>query len=440
MAEPAAEKQWKDRYRELVRDFEAKEREWTALEKALRAAAGKLTMAAMGQSQPLDAALGTVSEALRYKGSASEIESGVTSVVRQLQVHEATARHAVLPPDLATLLGGLIRSIGRIPGFDEAAAVLSENLAGVLPHGWAAFLESVAQEIAAVVQALRKQRAELEDFLEQVTRQLALLEGFTTWQVTAAKSRRDDSRGLEFTVKEQIGWLRRDVEDEDLASIKGKVQSRLDAVAKVLHEFRETEERRDAENEQRTAELSKEVLQLKVRTSELSELCASQEDRLMLDSLTGAHSRYAYEQRLAEEHERWQRHGQPLSYTIFDIDRFKLINDQLGHEAGDRLLRAVADLLNRNKRSHDFLARLGGEEFVLLLPMTPLDAALGVANKLREAIESATFQHKGRRESVTISGGVTEFRPGDSPSVVYDRADRAMYRAKEEGRNRCIAD
>ena len=91
-------------------------------------------------------------------------------------------------------------------------------------------------------------------------------------------------------------------------------------------------------------------------------------------------------------------------------------------------------------RGEDFLARVGGEEFVLLLPMTPLDAALGIANKLRDAVEAATFQHKGRRERVTISGGVTEFRPGDTPSVAYDRADRALYRAKEEGRNRCVAD
>jgi diguanylate cyclase len=104
------------------------------------------------------------------------------------------------------------------------------------------------------------------------------------------------------------------------------------------------------------------------------------------------------------------------------------------------LLRAVAELLDRHKRNDDFLARIGGEEFVLLLPMTALDAALAVANKLRAVIEAATFHHKGRREKVTISCGVAEFGAGDTPSVVYDRADRALYRAKEEGRNRCVAD
>ena len=150
-----------------------------------------------------------------------------------------------------------------------------------------------------------------------------------------------------------------------------------------LLEFRHKEERRHAEDERRASELKNEVSKLKGRTDELIKLCAEQETRLMIDSLTGVHSRYAYERRLEEEFQRWQRHSQPLSFSIWDIDLFKRINDSYGHEAGDRLLRGVADLFARNKRAEDFLARIGGEEFVLLLPMTALDAAKGVAEKLR---------------------------------------------------------
>jgi diguanylate cyclase len=441
MADAATEQQWKVKYRELLRDFETKEREWAALEKSLRAAAGKLTLAAMGQSTELDQALGSVADALRGKATATEVDAGMSAVVRQLHVHEITTLNVPRLPDLPKLLGGLLRSLGRFPGFDEPSTALAQRLPAVASDGWAGFLEEVAGEIGTLVGVLRKQRSELEEFLEQVTRQLSLLEGFTSWQVTAAKSRRDESVGLERSVEEQIGGLHRDVEETgDVSLIKVKVQSRLAAVANALHSFRVNEEKRDAENEQRAQNLSQEVLRLKVRTTELADICAAQENRLMFDALTGAHSRYAYEQRLVEEHQRWQRHGQPLGFAIFDVDRFKLINDQFGHDAGDRLLRAIAELLGRHKREEDFLARLGGEEFVLLLPMTGVDAALSVAYKLRDAVETATFQHKGSRERVTISGGVTEFRPGDTPSVVYDRADRALYRAKEEGRNRCIAD
>jgi diguanylate cyclase len=122
----------------------------------------------------------------------------------------------------------------------------------------------------------------------------------------------------------------------------------------------------------------------------------------MIDSLTNAHSRYAYERRLEDEFQRWQRHAQPLSFSIWDIDLFKDVNDSFGHEAGDRLLRGVVDLMMRNKRAEDLLARIGGEEFVLLLPMTTLDAAAGLANKLREVIETAAFRHHGEPVRVTI--------------------------------------
>jgi len=159
----------------------------------------------------------------------------------------------------------------------------------------------------------------------------------------------------------------------------------------------------------------------------------------MVDSLTGVHSRYAYERRLEEEFQRWQRHSQPLSFSIWDIDLFKRVNDSFGHEAGDRLLRGVADLFDHNKRAEDFLARIGGEEFVLLLPMTPLEAARGVAEKLRVAVENAAFRHHGEPVAVTISCGLTEFRAGDTPTAVYERADRALYEAKAQGRNRCMA-
>jgi diguanylate cyclase len=439
MAEPAADLQWKNRYRELLRDFEAKEREWTDLEAALRKAASRVAVAAMGQSDELDAALAPLVNSLRTKGEIPKLDTSATSLLRALKVHEATAQTLAIP-DLAKLLAGLVRSLGRVPGFADAEATLADRLAGgIAADGWSAFLDDVAHDVGAVVETFRSQRNELQDFLDQVTRQLALLEAWTSWHSGAAQTRRDDTLGLERSVESEMGQLLRDVDQSpDIDALKSKVQTRLDTVTKQLHEFRKNEERRSAESEQRSTQLTQEVGRLKARTHELTEICATQEKRLMLDPLTGAHSRYAYEQRLVEEHQSWLRHGRPLTYTIWDLDGFKRINDQLGHEAGDRLLRAISDLLARNKREPDFLARLGGEEFVLLLPDTTLDAGLIVAEKLRKIIEAATFQHKGQRERVTISCGLTEFRSDDTPEVVYARADAGLYAAKDQGRNRCV--
>jgi len=462
MAEAAADAKWKDRYRELVRDLEDKERHWTALESALRAAAGKLALAAMGQGRALDAALEQVVAALRSDISPPQLDASVSQLVRALQVDEidrATAAssggvldEAAAPQpaavkarepavDLAKALAPFVAAIARVPELSLVAGTVQRELG---PHTTLAeaggLLEHVANAVADVVAGLQSQRAELESFLEQVTRQLAFLERWTGWQLDAAQSRRDDNLGLERTFEHEMTGLKRDVDEiHDVATIKVKVQSRLDAVADQLRSFRESEERRSAENERHAEELRREVAQLKTRTNELAEICAAQENRLMIDALTGVHSRYAYEARLNEEHQRWQRHAQPLTYTIWDIDHFKRINDQYGHEAGDRLLHAVAEILNRHKRAEDFLARIGGEEFVLLLPMTALDAGVIVANKLRIAIEETAFRHKRQPERITISCGLTEFRAGDTPVAVYARADEALYKAKEQGRNRCVS-
>jgi diguanylate cyclase len=274
-----------------------------------------------------------------------------------------------------------------------------------------------------------------------VTQQLVQFEDWTHWHAGLAQSRRDDALGLERTMHAEIVTLNDEVvASPDLAYLKTKVQARLDKVARELLDFRRKEELRQVEDERRANELTKEVSKLKDRTEELARLCAEQEARLMTDALTGAHSRYAYERRVEAEFRLWERHSQPLSFAFWDIDLFKHVNDSFGHEAGDRLLRSVADLLGRNKRAEDFLARIGGEEFVLLLPMTPLEGAVVVAEKLRAVIEAAAFRHHGEPVDVTISSGLTEFRAGDTPTTVYERADRAMYLAKRQGRNRCIAD
>jgi diguanylate cyclase len=273
-----------------------------------------------------------------------------------------------------------------------------------------------------------------------VTQQLTEFEDWTRWQAGAAQSRRDDTAELSLAVQAEMVHLQQDVTTSpDLDYLKTKVRARLDKVARELMEFRHKEAERHAEDERRASELNKEISKLKGRTDELAKLCAEQEARLMIDSLTNAHSRYAYERRLEEEFQRWQRHAQPLAFSIWDIDAFKRINDSFGHEAGDRLLRGVAELFVRSKRTEDFLARIGGEEFVLLLPMTTLEAAVGVAEKLRMAVETTAFHHHGHPVPVTISCGLTAFRAGDTPAAVFERADRALYEAKGQGRNRCVA-
>jgi diguanylate cyclase len=329
-------------------------------------------------------------------------------------------RTAAAPMDeIVSVLHALVGRFAEIPALADTAAALSRRLdLDLAEGGWALFVRSVAEAVGELVNARESQRRELDDFLEQLTQQLP----------------------IELTVKAETVHLQREaVTSANGAQLKSKVKARLEEIARHVIELKRKEAHRHAEDERCASELSKELSKLRGRTDELIKLCAEQEARLMIDSLTGCHSRYAYERRLDEEFQRWQRHSQPLSFSIWDIDLFKRVNDSYGHEAGDHLLRSVAELFAQNKRAEDFLARIGGEEFALLLPMTTLEAATSVAEKLRRVVEAAPFRHHGESVQVTMSAGLTDFRSGDTLTSVYQRADRALYKAKQWGRNRCVA-
>jgi diguanylate cyclase (GGDEF)-like protein len=158
------------------------------------------------------------------------------------------------------------------------------------------------------------------------------------------------------------------------------------------------------------------------------------------DSLTGLLNRRAIEYLLSRESQRLQRFGEHFSLLILDIDHFKRINDRLGHAAGDAVLCAVAQTLQAHAREVDRVARFGGEEFCVLLPHTLHDGALLAAERLREAINQISIPWNDEVITVTISTGVaTADNPEEDLEALLQRADQALYRAKDEGRNRVVA-
>lgn len=151
------------------------------------------------------------------------------------------------------------------------------------------------------------------------------------------------------------------------------------------------------------------------------------------DALTGIANRRLFNSFLETEMRRAARHHLPLAVMIMDIDHFKLINDAYGHQVGDNVLVELTRLVSQKIREHDFFARWGGEEFVILSPNCDTDDMLLLAEKLRAAVEMHAFPDISR---VTCSFGLTEYFTGDSAENFIGRADAALYRAKERGRNR----
>lgn len=151
------------------------------------------------------------------------------------------------------------------------------------------------------------------------------------------------------------------------------------------------------------------------------------------DSLTGIANRREFSAILAREVDRAKRYGTPMSLAMYDLDYFKRVNDTFGHDVGDYVLQTVTGLVKENIRANDVVARWGGEEFMVLMPQSDVQAARNASEKLRLAIAAHHFDKVG---SLTASFGVAAFEPQDDLNSLLKRVDDALYRAKEQGRNR----
>jgi diguanylate cyclase (GGDEF)-like protein len=167
--------------------------------------------------------------------------------------------------------------------------------------------------------------------------------------------------------------------------------------------------------------------------TETKELHQELERLATTDRLTETYNRTKYEEIMKVEIEKIRRYGQPLSLIMFDIDYFKETNDRYGHMTGDNVLKSIANIVREHKRTVDYLFRWGGEEFVIVAPETDLEQAASLAERLREVIEGYSFDDVVK---VTVSFGITKFHEGDTNDSLITRVDAAMYKAKNNGRNR----
>jgi two-component system cell cycle response regulator len=161
------------------------------------------------------------------------------------------------------------------------------------------------------------------------------------------------------------------------------------------------------------------------------------------DGLTGLHNRRYMESHLGTLVEQAAARGKPIAILVLDIDFFKAVNDNYGHDAGDDVLREFAIRLRKSIRGIDLACRLGGEEFVIVMPETDMAVATAVAERLRRRIAAEPFPIDGGRLNieVTISIGIAALETGeDNAAAMLKRADQALYRAKRDGRNRVVAD
>lgn len=303
-------------------------------------------------------------------------------------------------------------------------------------------LVPVLDDLAVLVLSLNDSgQREFEGYLHQLNERLgAFLDGLQTVHEDHAGSS-SSARRLDDSLREQVSGLKDSVLGAtDLDSLKHTVESRLQGLVGTMDRFREEREAREREVGERIQSLMTRVANMEEEARTFKANIEDQRQKAMTDALTGLPNRAALSERLELEMARWQRYGGDLLLAVLDVDHFKRINDDFGHLAGDKVLKIIASELARRLRKTDFIARFGGEEFVVLLPSTPLDGGRQLLEVLRAAVEACPFHFKGERLAITCSAGLTAFRRGERSEAVFERADQALYRAKRGGRNRLEVD
>jgi diguanylate cyclase len=437
---------WKQKYRDSLIEMEAEEARWKQVEQILRRLVGRLCAAGMGVNPQLDDELIALAAANRRNAAADELARLADSLTTTVVAVDATAPVPTITfpaTDIHTRLAikSLLERLAARDPKDPAAPALIKELAGAKNDS---ALANIVTRAADLVQAhgeqLQRERLQTAEILAEVTKRLDEMAGYLSDSNHANRSRFEDTQTYSDAVMSHMRELTDEVAGAtELGVLQGLVNARLESVAQHVSNFRAQEEFRLLEVNGRAERMRTRITELEREAIDLHSRLDSEKQGARLDPLTGIANRKSFEERFAHEIAQKPRAALPMVMLLWDLDNFKLINDSYGHRAGDRVLQSVASCFMAAVRGNDFVARIGGEEFVMLLSSTKIEQAMLIADQVRSAVEALRFHFRGTPVRVTVSCGLTEVKENDAAEAAFDRADGALYRAKRGGKNLCVA-
>lgn len=303
-------------------------------------------------------------------------------------------------------------------------------------------LEQILDELASLLghalQSTQKRDQQMQRLVAQMSGELSVVEGFL-----GALNQRDDASLAEaITVQQEISEQSHEIasvfdNSESLLDIKTQVVSRASSIRTRMDRYAADAQTQREMAAHDTAELAGRLAAVETELQNTREQLEEAKESASTDFLTGMHNRLAFEEAMGG----WLKEAKPgekLCCIIWDIDHFKKVNDTYGHVVGDRVLRAVAAILKDRVKDEDMAARLGGEEFVTVIRHTDADGVLQWADSVREAIAAEKHDADTEVIQVSVSCGIAQYQRSDSLVSILARADKMLYSAKDQGRNRCL--
>jgi diguanylate cyclase len=305
-------------------------------------------------------------------------------------------------------------------------------------------LDDVANLVLSVV---GKGQREFENFLKELDERLGKVQGFLIESRAVDAKWKTKNQEFDRAVRMQVDEISQKMDaSSSLDELKDSISKHLDSIYTVVDKHDGDAKQFEQDKEAEVQALREKIEAMEQEAAYIRKRLKEERGKALSDTLTKLPNREAYDERFELELERWKRYQKPASLVVADIDHFKKINDSYGHLSGDKVLQIIAKELRKSLRKTDFVARYGGEEFVMLLPETNLETAIKVVDKVREMIGKLPFHFRDENIQITMSFGLIEFKDGLAnedgdardiePSVLFDRADEALYKAKKNGRNR----
>ncbi len=487
----ASDQSWKEKYLQELESADNREKQWKAERNTLERMLVRTSLASEGQTPELDRLLARIRKDLRknrvdvdaWKELQDQIDRQVAllderqssndrkpsffsrksrEAERQEQQQQQAATESLpgspeqseatpanaqdiednaqrlrIARRVGQLLGQMLTQVSLEPAAEARARALQQSL--LASNDWDELREGLNHVAELVIAAVTRSKREFEAFLKRLDERLELLREHFAAQSSAQSGRLDASEHLDREIREEIERVGQQLRDSDnLQDLKQSVSRHLESIGQAVGRFRTQESERERALSEQLEAMQEKVAAMEAHSEQMQEQVRKERLRAMTDLLTELPNREAWQERLSFEYNRWQRYGHSLTVGVLDIDLFKRINDSYGHKAGDRVLQLVAREFRERLRTTDFVARFGGEEFVVLFPETEPADARTVVDKLREDVGKLPFHFRGEPVTVTFSAGLAGFVAGDTEESVFDRADRALYQAKDAGRDQVM--
>ena len=452
----SAELSWKDQYLRELDAAEHRKQQWQQHRMLLERMLVRTSLGLKGQSGELDQLLDSVRDQVRSPSiDVEHWQLLQTKIDRQMVLLEqaefasqgsaegSAAGSMDLGQDgdrlrIARRVGQLVGQIvSEIPISAEAekkARALQQVL--LYSEDWSALRKGLRDVAELVMLAIKQCRAQFDEFIQQLDDRPAVLRQSFVAHTSAQSGRLSASEALGRDLRGGITRLSQHIQSSNnLGQLKHSVTAHLDDIAQSVVQFRERESDREKALATQLETMQQKIVTMETESELMREQVLKERRRANTDMLTQLPNRDSWHDRLQLEVERWQRYKGDMTIAIVDIDLFKRINDSYGHKAGDRVLQLLARELKKGLRSTDFIARIGGEEFVVLLPETTDTQAKQVIDSLRANVAKLPFHFSNQPVTITFSAGIASIRSGDNEDTLFERADRTLYMAKNAGRN-----